>query len=384
MSETIPAKPGATYKFTVRSAEEAVETIRAKLGENAKVLSVRQIDGGLGGLFSKPKLEVIAQVGEEPAPTPSPVVPAPEEDSISAKGPNASASAGPPAPTGPRGRVSSTYGVGPASAEEMPSRVGLEAMRRDTPTQLPQLLKRSGFSESMLNRLAADPAFADSAVQPLHRGLAEVGQQLRKLASARKPRPLPARSAFLGTSGVGRTTALCKWLGKEVFSRQRKGRVLKAEFDRPNPAEGLSVFCEALGLTVEYYAPENDAAPQTFGGPAGEFLYADLPGISLRSAEENTQLRKFLDTEKFAGRVLVLNAAYDLSLLRRAYAAGVDLGATHVVFTHLDEVEHWARLWDFLIEGQLTPLFLATGPSLAGDCEENVVEAVLRKTLPGA
>jgi len=378
MSDSTPAKPGATYKFTVRSAEEAVETIRARLGENAKVLSVRQIDGGLGGLFSKPKLEVVAQVGEDSAPPPAPTIAA-----VDGEGMAASESSLTSAPA-PRSRVSSTYGVGPASAEEMPARVGLEAVRRDAPTQLPQLLKRSGFSEGMLQRLAANPAFADSAVQPLHRGLAEVGQQLRKLASARKPRPLPARSAFLGTSGVGRTTALCKWLGKEVFSRQRVGRVLKAEFDRPNPAEGLTVFCEALGLTVEYYAPDNAAAPETFGGPAGEFLYADLPGLSLRSAEDNTQLRKFLDREKFAGRVLVLNAAYDLSLMRRAYAAGVDLGCTHVVFTHLDEVEHWGRLWDFLIEGQLSPLFLATGPSLAGDCEENVFEAVLRKTLPGA
>ncbi len=376
MSDTTPAKPGATYKFTVRSAEEAVETIRARLGENAKVLSVRQVDGGALGLFSKPKLEVIAQVGEDP-------MPASAEPNFAENVP--AAGANPPATTPtPRGRIGATYGVGPGSADEMPARVSLENLRRDEPTQLPQLLRRSGFSEAVITRLSANPAFADSAVQPLHRGLAEVGQQLRKLAGNRKPRPLPARSAFLGTSGVGRTTALCKWLGKEVFSRQRQGRVLKAEFDRPNPAEGLSVFCEALGLTVEYYAPESAAAPETFGGPAGEFLYADLPGLSLRSAEDNTQLRKFLDREKFIGRVLVLNAAYDLALMRRAYAAGVDFGCTHVVFTHLDEVEHWGRLWDFLIEGQLAPLFLATGPSLAGDCEENVIEAVLRKTLPGA
>ena len=110
---------------------------------------------------------------------------------------------------------------------------------------------------------------------------------------------------------------------------------MKAEFDRPNPAEGLTVFCEALGLTVEYYAPENDAPPQTFGGPAGEFLYADLPGLSLRSAEDNTQLRKFLDREKFAGRVLVLNAAYDLSLSRLSYSSFFYLVATHLFFTHL-------------------------------------------------
>lgn len=46
------AKPGATYKFVVRTPEEAVQTIRERLGENAKVLSVRQVPNqGLGGLF---------------------------------------------------------------------------------------------------------------------------------------------------------------------------------------------------------------------------------------------------------------------------------------------------------------------------------------------
>jgi flagellar biosynthesis protein FlhF len=54
----------------VRSAEEAVETIRTQLGENAKVLSVRQLPGqGLAGLFRRPRLEVIAQIGGD-APVP--------------------------------------------------------------------------------------------------------------------------------------------------------------------------------------------------------------------------------------------------------------------------------------------------------------------------
>lgn len=222
--------------------------------------------------------------------------------------------------------------------------------------------------------------------QPLHHALSDVGQFLRKQGAARRPRPLPARTAFLGTPGVGRTTALCKWLAKEVFGKQRVGRVLKAEFDRPNPAEGLAVFCEALGIQVEYYAPEPDSpeTAATLGGPAGEFLYADLPGLSLKSPAENAALAAFLDREKFAGRVLVLNAAYDLAMLRRTYGLGADLGATHVVFTHLDEVEHWGKLWDLLLEGALSPLFLGTGPSLTGDCEEDAVNAVIRKTLPGA
>lgn len=366
-----PAKPGATYKFLVRDAEEAVRTIRDRLGENAKVLSVRQVSGsGLGGIFGKQKLEVIAQVSEK-------------EADVGKNDLMVSAEAAEPANFAGSSVLAHT--AGGSGQARIAGRYGVETGEpRDRLPKLPELLRRSGFSETVINRLHSTPAFADVEGKPLHHALVEMGQQLRREAGKRRVRPLPARTAFLGTPGVGRTTALCKWLAKEVFTHQKVGRVLKAEFDRPNPAEGLAVFCEALGLSLEYYAPDESAAPSTLGGAQAEFLYADLPGLSLRSPAENEAITTFLDRERFGGRVLVLNALYDATQLRRAYAAGTDLGATHVVFTHLDELEHWGRLWDFLLEGELSPLFLATGPSLTGDCDEDPVSAVLRKTLPGA
>ena len=57
---------GKKFRLIVRSAEEAVRVIRDKLGDNAKVISVRQVGGeGLKRFISSPKLEVIAQVVEE-------------------------------------------------------------------------------------------------------------------------------------------------------------------------------------------------------------------------------------------------------------------------------------------------------------------------------
>jgi len=366
-------KPGATYKFTVRSADEAVRAIREQLGENAKVLSVRQVGGG--GLFGRPKLEVVAQISEPAEPSPQ-TAPASTESASSP--PTIFRSDEPALPTG--------------LAEAAANTLSQERSNRTAPSSaasLPDLLRRSGFSETMVARLQASPTLAGQDDRPLHQVLAEVGRALRQHVSKRPIRPLPARSAFLGTPGVGRTTALCKWLARDVFAQGRVGRVVKAEFDRPNPAEGLAVFCEALGLTLEYHAPaseEETAAPGATLAPEpeGGFLYADLPGLSLRHPAENAAIARFLDREQFAGRVLVLNAAYDSAMLRRGYAAGRDLGATHLVFTHLDEVDHWGKLWDFLLDGELTPLFLATGPSLTGDLEEDAFAAVLRRTLPGS
>ena len=57
------AKAGKKFRLTVKSAEEAVRVIREKLGEKARVLSVRQVGGeGLKKFISSPKLEVIAEI----------------------------------------------------------------------------------------------------------------------------------------------------------------------------------------------------------------------------------------------------------------------------------------------------------------------------------
>jgi flagellar biosynthesis protein FlhF len=117
---------------------------------------------------------------------------------------------------------------------------------------------------------------------------------------------------------------------------------------------------------------------------AGGFVYFDLPSFSASELSENTALSEFLARERIEQRVLVLNAAYDHAALRAAYSAGRSLGATHLVFTHLDEVPQWGRLWDYLLDGALEPLFLATGPSLTGDCKEDVYRELVGRTLAGA
>ncbi len=54
------------FRLVVRSAEEAVRLIKEKLGDDAKVVSVRQFGGeGLKRFISSPKLEVIAEMPPE-------------------------------------------------------------------------------------------------------------------------------------------------------------------------------------------------------------------------------------------------------------------------------------------------------------------------------
>jgi flagellar biosynthesis protein FlhF len=243
------------------------------------------------------------------------------------------------------------------------------------PPSLMALLKASRISELVLGKLVESPRWDDISKLPLHRALVEVGRELERQASTRWTGSALTRAAFFGPSGCGRTTALCKWVGQDVFRKARLGHVVTAEFSRPNPPGVLPVFCEALGVpVVRYPASTQPAIP-------GGFVYFDLPGMSIGPSEHNQALRDFFTTEKIEQRVLVLNAAYDHSVLRNAHAVGRDLGATHLVLTHLDEIPQWGKLWDYLLQGALEPLFFSTGPSLTGDCTEDVYDTLVRRTL---
>lgn len=346
-----PLGPGA-YKFTVKSTAEAVALIRERLGPTARVLSVRPVEPrGWRRWFAAPRLEVVAQV--------DPPAPAGRLEGVSAD---------PAAPSLPEVRAA---GSAPIAASRL-----ARPNRTASSLGLSGLLRRSGVSESTLNRLEAHAGWAELKSLPLHRALAETSSLLRAQAGTRTPRPPVSRAAFLGTAGVGRTTALCKWMSVDICRRARLGHVVSVEFDRPNPLGPLPVFAEALGVPLAHFPCATEPAVP------GGFVYFDLPPLSFARPASNDALANWLDREAIRERVLVLNAAYDRATLRESYAAGRDLGATHLVFTHLDEVPQWGKLWDYLFDEEVEPLFLATGPSLTGDCEEDVPAAIARRTLP--
>jgi flagellar biosynthesis protein FlhF len=371
MSQGPTAGP-ALHKFLVDSPTEAAAVIRERLGTEARVISVREVArDGVGRFFKSPRLEVTAELPARPEtmvyPEPPPAQPAP----VYAPAPGYT-----PAPA-----VAAAYAQAPAPAPapvQLPAqpppraRVMAEPPQEET-ARLWTILVKAGLRRSLLDQLRENPEWEALAALPLPSALPRAAALL--VRSVPVPSlPLGARCAFFGTPGAGVSTAVCKQLAVDPLVREGKVVVMKLEGARANAAEPLSSVCELLKVPLVRGAEELAPHPWTLR------VYYDSPGLSLGHAHA-VGFRKVLEEHAVESRVLVLNAAYETSLLQEYYARGEAAGATHVVFTHLDELPQWGKLWDFLLRGRLAPLFGSVGGSLVGESERELLAALVRRTV---
>ena len=370
--KNVSITPGQKYKFIVKSAEEAATIIREKLGEMAQVISVRQVEGeGLAKFLSSPKLEIIAQIPvEEPAAAPVTAQPSslPEAE-------DEPASDNSQRRRSPRPRKQRAAAVEGARDEaELVSESLVRAMFNNLPTgRLWTLLSKAGIPTEFLAQFEEHPESRKLKDQPLQTAISHFAMLMRDRAPSRNL-ALSNRVAFLGSPGAGVTTALCKQIASDVFLRGRSACVMKLEADEPNSAEGLSMFCEALGVALLREPSELRKVPEETN------VYFDVPGMIL-NGKNIRHLQKTFDELGVESRVLVVNAAYERTLIQEAYTRATALGATHVVFTHVDELPRCGKLWEFVLDDGLVPLFASTGQNIAGDFDRHVIDLLVRRTL---
>ena len=368
-----PAVPSEVeHRFLVKSAEEAVRTIRNRLGENAQVTSVRRVErSGLTGLFRGAQLEVIARVQSPLGAVSSEgfALPAPAVDHLPIS-PWDSSEPAPPEHPAPR-PVAAAYEP-PASlpgSESSPS-------ARPENSRVAGLLHRAGMSDLLLARLQSSPDWGRIDRLPLAQALMEAAALLRREYEALERPALSPRRAFVGMAGAGSTSALCKHLARCVFILGLPAAVYRLESDRPNPIDGLAAICELWGVPLLRSEEEMPAVRE------GTRLYVDVPGLSGgvdRDEEANIAAR--LDKLAVGSRIFVLNAAYEPALLKGLCRRAETLGCRHLGFTHLDELVHWGKMWDFLFHKDLSTEFYSMGPDFPGDFTEEVLEGTLAKTF---
>ena len=357
------SKSGKRFRLTVKSAEEAVRVIREKLGDRAKVLSVKQIGGvGLKKFISSPKLEVIAEIPPEETDGED----AKLDETIGVQTDTKIDSGSIPLRKEDSEPVSKNQNVG--NGEE------IEAKSKDSNSF--DILDKTGFDSQLLSDIKLWSNWSSIKDLPLAETLKEVTIGLSDRFRSTNSSPTHDRIALIGAPGVGKTTTLCKFLAHEVFMNKKTPNVLKVENGVPNPDDALRIFCEVVGVTLFR------EAEKTPSSSSDSPLYLDLPGLSLGQPDEWTNAKETLDELNIQTRVLVLNAAYDKQVLSKSISLGKNIDATHLAFTHFDELSNSTKLWPIILRNNLSPLCICNGQNVTGDFSTNVLNQMIARTFP--
>ena len=354
------AKPESKkFRLVVRSAEEAVRLIKEKLGDHAKVVSVRQVGGeGLKRFISSPKLEVIAELASPDLKT---------EDSAKLSEDKVGGASLPS-----KQDVSENKSA-PPHESLLENEVSEQPLDKD---EISALLHKTGFDENLLSQIKSWANWKEIKELSLADALKQITIGLSDRYRSNPDSPLSDKVALIGTPGSGKTTTLCKVLAYEVFINKKAPMVLKIENGVPNPDDSLRIFCEVIGVTL--YREAAKLPPVSEMSP----LFVDLPGLSLGSVEDWAQTKDSLDQCGVESRVLVINGAYDVRVLNRSIQTAKHLGITHLAITHFDELSNATKLWPVILNSGLTPFCICNGQNVTGDFSRGVLNQMIAKTFP--
>jgi flagellar biosynthesis GTPase FlhF len=95
--------------------------------------------------------------------------------------------------------------------------------------------------------------------------------------------------------------------------------------------------------------------------------FVDLPGVEGSDSRALSALREQIATLPSPRVHLVLNAAYETTVLFEQFRAFMPLKPDGLIFTHLDEERQRVKLWNFVLGTNCSIDFLSAGQKIPGE-----------------
>ncbi len=420
-------------RYVADSIQEAIARVKHDLGRNAIILHTKQVkEGGFMGLFAQRRFEVIAAVDENISNPPSvsndrKTGVAPVERPLAA---SKTATTAQPLPSQP---VAALRPTRPAPAQTdsslqfRPFRVegkepshlaGLvnaqpEPAKAESAVATEPVLEKLHHEISDLKRLiihsAVNPGDAernslwgnvrkqlkeldleeeviDHLLAQLPSHIMEAASASEKVALARCGQVLvnslrfdegilshsgdkPQVVAFIGPTGVGKTTTIAKLAANFSLYHEKKVGLITLDTFRIAAVEHLKTYGDIINIPVEviYTEADIDKALQNLQGC--ELILVDTAGRSPYNKTMILDLDRFLSHPAIARIMLVISATTKYQDMLNIADYFSEIRYTHLIFSKLDETTNIGPIISLAWKTKSSLAYLTTGQNVPDDIE---------------
>jgi len=352
-------------RYVAVDMQEAMERIKAELGDNAVILHTRYFkEGGFLGLFRKRYVEVTAAADNNPE-----NVPVNSNDPQRAK----------TNPSKNDKEVVSDVTEMHKMMKEMS--LMLENLERplfpEKGQNLYQLLKRQEIEEKIAQRIVKT-TLDEYASYPL-----QTTDDLNKIFFANLLKPIqkakykpsikqlerPRILSFIGPTGVGKTTTIAKLAAMSAVMEKQKVSLITVDTYRIAAVEQLKTIGDIMNVPVKVvFNPENlrESIQQMADY---DVIYIDTAGRSHKNEIQVNELKQYLESADSDEIFLVLSSTSKYKDIIEIISTYRDINISSLIFTKLDETSTFGSIYNTICKEEYPVSYFANGQNIPDDIE---------------
>jgi flagellar biosynthesis protein FlhF len=188
--------------------------------------------------------------------------------------------------------------------------------------------------------------------------------------------------AFIGTTGVGKTTTIAKLAALQKNRRKKQVAVITIDNYGIAANEPLKTYARIIGVPLATAANTAELKQAINKFKSKDLILIDTPGLNLSDQEQLLELKTYFTKIPQLQKHLVVSATIKEKDLIAISERLKDFGVQCLLFTKLDESSTFGNLINVLLRTNLPVSFLCCGRKVPDDIEGGSVQKLVDLMLP--
>jgi len=187
--------------------------------------------------------------------------------------------------------------------------------------------------------------------------------------------------AFVGPTGVGKTTTIAKIAAKQALEEKRKVGLITMDTYRIAAIEQLKTYAKIIGIPVEVVLHGNKIKRAIEAHRDKDIILIDTAGKNHKNRPQMSELNTFLNAPAPIETHLVLSATTKEEDISDIYNKFKVIHIDRLLFTKLDESSTFGSIFNQAVYSKVPLSYFTTGQKVPEDIEPATRERLLNMIL---